>query len=164
METCTIHSIHIQKRVCLYFQSVKPWLREVRVCSIKTLRSHGIQESAHLVFSIWSLLNLITDWFSDTFVTSANALAILAFLNETVATPLLTLAIYFRFSLAVQFVRAWLHQQVHKPFHYVHLPSRHQNPNNQTPEEHCSHSNYYLPYLLCLIFTRVTADDSPSCI
>ena len=42
-----------------------------------------------------------------------------------------------------------------KSFHYVHLPSRHQNPNNQTPEQHCSHSNYYPPQLLCLIFTCI---------
>ena len=35
----------IQSRV-----NVFPKLRKVRACSIKTLRSHGIQESAHLAF------------------------------------------------------------------------------------------------------------------
>ena len=49
--------------------------------------------------------------------------------------PLLALPPYFRFVLAVQIARAWFNQQVHKPFHYVHLPSRPQNPNNQTEIE-----------------------------
>ena len=44
MWTCIIHPIHLHKRVCLFFQSVKPQLRKVRACSIETLRSHGFQE------------------------------------------------------------------------------------------------------------------------
>ena len=48
---------------------------------------------------------------------------------------LLALPPYFRFILAVQIARAWFNQQVHKPFHYVHLPSRPQNPNNQAEIE-----------------------------
>ena len=45
-----------------------------------------------------------------------------ALLIEAAAAPLLTLALYFRSVLVVQIARAWLPQQVHKPFHYVHLP------------------------------------------
>ena len=71
----------------------------MRACGVKTLRSHGIQESAHLVFFTWSLLNLISDWFSDTLLTIVNALTILGF---------------------------------------------------------CFHSKYYPPYLLCLMYIRVT--------
>ena len=85
VETCIIYPIHLHKRVCLYFQSVKPQLRKVRACSIKTLHSHGIQESTHLVFFTWSLLHLISDWFSDTLFTSINALTILDFLIEAAA-------------------------------------------------------------------------------
>ena len=79
-----------------------------------------------------------------------------ALLIEAAAAPLLTLALYFRFVLAVQIARAWFPQQVHKPFHYVHLLSRPQNPNNQTPKKNCFHSNYCPPYLLCLMYICVT--------
>ena len=57
----------------------------MRACNIKTLRSHGIQESAHLVFFTWSLLYLTSDWFSENLFTSVNALTILAFLIEAAA-------------------------------------------------------------------------------
>ena len=79
-----------------------------------------------------------------------------ALLIEAAAAPLLTLALYFRSVLAVQIARAWFPQQVHKPFHYVHLLSRPQNPNNQTPKKNCFHSNYCPPYLLCLMYICVT--------
>ena len=97
-------------------------------CSTKTLRSHGIQESAHLVFFTWSLLHLISEWFSDTLFTSVNALTILGWGGRGSSSDSRTL---FRFVLAVQIARTWFNQQIHEPFHYVHLPSRPQNPNNQ---------------------------------
>ena len=42
--SCNSHQRGLSK------QSVKPQLRKVRACNIKTIHSHGIQESAHLVF------------------------------------------------------------------------------------------------------------------
>ena len=49
-----------------------------------------------------------------------NALTIPTFLIEADAAPLLTLVLYFRFVLVVQIAKAWFHQQLHKPFHFVH--------------------------------------------
>ena len=82
--TCIIHPIHLHKRVWLYFQSVKPLLRKVHACSIKTFHSHGIQESTHLV----SLIDRSYNWKAtdfQIFFTIANALTILAFSIEAAA-------------------------------------------------------------------------------
>ena len=86
-------------QLCIYVFSVKPYLRKVRACSIKTRHSHGIQESAHLVFFTWSLLHLISDLFSDTLFTIVNALATLAFLIKAAAA--LGLLILFWLSRSV---------------------------------------------------------------
>ena len=100
MWTCIIHPIHLHKRVWLYFQSVKPLLRKVRACSIKTLHSHGIQESTHLVFFNWSLLYLKSNWFSDFFYnrkcTHHSCFRDWGGRGSRALDPLLTPALYFR--------------------------------------------------------------------
>ena len=78
------------KNVCLYFHR----LREVRVCSTKTLRSYRIQKSAHLVYFTWSLQYSISDWFSDSSLTSAKHSPFVDFLIEAAAVHGLLILIF----------------------------------------------------------------------
>ena len=144
-------------QVCMFTfsQSKKNKLRKVRACSIKTLRSHGIQESAHFVLFTWSLLYLISDWVLDPLFTSVMYSPSVAFLIEAAAAHGLLILFWLSrslsagrtgFVLAVQIVRTDLKNRVISPVIYVHLPSRPQNRNNQTLKSNCSHSNYYPPY------------------
>ena len=89
------------QRVCLYFH--RP--RKVRACSVKALRSHGIQESTHLVFFTWWLLYLIRDWFSDTLFTSVMHSSFVALLIEAAAAHGLLVHLWFLRSIIDSFQR-----------------------------------------------------------
>ena len=99
------------KNVCLYFHR----LREVRACSTKTLRSYRIQKSAHLVYFTWSLQYSISDWFSDTSLTSAEHSPFVDFLIEAAAVHGLLILIWLSrsiyFATCTQVWRIWSYDQ-----------------------------------------------------
>ena len=96
-----IRLMHLYQRVCLYFH--RP--RKVRACSVKALRSHGIQESTHLVFFTWWLLYLIRDWFSDNLFTSVMHSPFVALLIEAAAAHGLLVHLWFLRSIFGSFKR-----------------------------------------------------------
>ena len=96
-----VRLMHPHQRVCLYFH--RP--RKVRTCSVKVLRSHGIQESAHFVFFTLWLLYLIRDWFSDTLLTSVMHSPFVAFLIEVAAAHGLLVHLWFLRSIFGSFKR-----------------------------------------------------------
>ena len=68
-----------------YFQSVKPKLRKVPACSINHFASK-LLKSLHIWFLFtWSLLYLISDWFSDTIFKNVSYSPFVAFLIEAAA-------------------------------------------------------------------------------
>ena len=99
------------KNVCLYFHR----LREMRACSTETLRSYRIQKSAHLVYFTWSLQYSISDWFSDTSLTSAKHSPFVDFLIEAAAVHGLLILIWLSrsiyFATCTQVWRIWSYDQ-----------------------------------------------------